>query len=471
MAVGGATEPSVGTVLASKYRITGKLGAGGMATVFSAENTVTHKRVALKWLHPEMSSAPDVSARLLREAQATSRLRHPNVVDVYDLVQDGSQMFMVMELLEGETLRAYLKRAPRPTVSEFIALLLPALEGVAAAHDCGVIHRDLKPDNIFLARMPDANTIQVKVLDFGVAKLADTPGLALTRTGTTLGTPLYMSLEQLRGDKQITERTDVYAFGVMLYEALSGRHPYDAITLSELAIKVATIPAPPLKSLCPELPSSLARVVDWAIAKQPSGRLPSVRALIRELEPFSHERSLRDELTNRDLSLPRLASYSPLADDLSLLRPIAAASTGTDTFASRGRRYAWFASGITLICGVLLVGWLSTRSEPAARTRLNPPLADAPLESSVAVAAATQSRAPTLTSLDDVDTHTPVPRTEVQPPVQPLVAAMPSQSQSRGSTKSKRRTRTSADEERLAGSPRNLTKLESRKSAAELLGF
>jgi tRNA A-37 threonylcarbamoyl transferase component Bud32 len=311
-AMTGLTVPRTGAVLGGKYRVIAKVGEGGMGTVFRAENVVTGKHVAVKWMHPHVAANSDAAERLLREAQAASRLTHPNVVDVYDIVQDDQTLFLVMELLEGETLGSCLQRNPHPKISEFIALLLPAMEGVAAAHDKGVIHRDLKPDNIFLVRVPGSTRVTAKVVDFGIAKVAGTQGLTLTGTGMSLGTPLYMSLEQLRGDKDVDARADVYAFGVILYEAITGYMPYSATTLSELAIKVATTDAVPVKELRPDVPTQLARAVDWAIARKREQRLPNVRALIQELDAFAQDYSFRNQMTNQAAALPRLAENDEL---------------------------------------------------------------------------------------------------------------------------------------------------------------
>jgi eukaryotic-like serine/threonine-protein kinase len=208
--------PAVGSVLAGRFRVLRQLGEGGMGVVLEAENTQTGKRVAIKWLRAALASQPDAVERFLREARASARVRHPNVVDVYDVVQEADSAFLVMELLEGELLTAVLERGGIPA-HELIALLLDAMRGVAAAHKQGVIHRDIKPDNIFLEFESDRGRRTPKVLDFGISKLSAGEPLSLTQAGVTLGTPLYMSLEQLRGADDIDERTDVYAFGVILY--------------------------------------------------------------------------------------------------------------------------------------------------------------------------------------------------------------------------------------------------------------
>lgn len=284
------------------------LGSGGMGVVFRAQNIVTGKLVAIKWLYPRDESNHRGSGRPLREARAASCLAHPNVVDVYDILPDGQTWILVMELLLGETLGSFLKRSPGLAVTELIALLLPAMDGVAAAHASGVIHRDLKPDNIFLERGPGSNAVTAKVLDFGIAKRMDDAEQALTVTGKALGTPSYMSLEQLRGDRDIDERADVYALGVVLYEAVTGRMPHDAGSLPELAIKRATVPVPSVKELRPELPSALARIIDWAIARDREQRIPDVCSLRDELAAFAPEHSFRNQMTQPDAVLPLLAA-------------------------------------------------------------------------------------------------------------------------------------------------------------------
>jgi serine/threonine-protein kinase len=266
---------------------------------------------------------------LIREARAASRLSHPNVVDVYDVIRDGQTLFLVMELLQGESLRDFLRKRGRPrelAMHELIAILLGAMSGVAAAHAQGVIHRDLKPDNIFLERVPGVVHPIAKVLDFGIAKLAegaDVRGATLTQTGTAIGTPVYMSFEQLRGDKNIDFRTDVYAFGVMLYEALVGHAPFTAATLSELAIKVATTEAVPLKNLRPDVPTGLCMIIERAIRRNREERWPDVPSLMEALVPYAQLGTFRENMSFQDMTAPRAAppqrravrSASPLEPD------------------------------------------------------------------------------------------------------------------------------------------------------------
>jgi serine/threonine protein kinase len=288
-----------------KYRVLRLLGQGGMGSVFEAEHRDTKKRVAVKCLHPVLATDPEIAERLVREAQATARVRHPNVVDVYDVGRDGELVYLVMQYLEGETLTQMILRRDVP-VHAMIALLLPAIRGVAAAHKQGVIHRDLKPDNIFLAREGDASRPIPKVLDFGISKLVvrGTDQRTLTRSGVAVGTPSYMSYEQLTGESDIDERADVYAFGVILYEALTGKVPYDADTFTELVIRFANSSPPLPKTLRPDLPTSLSRVVMWALAKDRRDRISTMDALALELEPFSTQAGFEAERTQSQALLP-----------------------------------------------------------------------------------------------------------------------------------------------------------------------
>jgi serine/threonine protein kinase len=310
--------PPLGSIISGKYRLAQLIGEGGMGAVFAAENTVTHKRVAIKWLHPDVARRDQAAARLVREAQAAARVRHPNVVDVYDIEREGDAVFLVMEFLEGEPLTSALRRRDL-RVHQMIALLLPAMRGVAEAHRQGVVHRDIKPDNIFLAREVDTRQPVPKVLDFGISKLVDprdAEQLALTRTGSAMGTPLYMSYEQLTGAPDIDKRTDVYAFGVILYEALTGRPPFEANKFSELIVKVATqLPIHP-KELRADIPTALCQLVLWAMAKDRDQRIPSMEVLIRELEPFATEHGFRAQMTLANASLPLLGSASDAAPGL-----------------------------------------------------------------------------------------------------------------------------------------------------------
>lgn len=256
--------PERGELLAGKFRVLEKLGAGGMSAVFRAEHVATGKQVAIKAIRAD---SPEAASRLLREAAFSRLLEHPNVVQVHDVTVEHGAVLLIMELLAGESLRTYLEHHPQPNYAEFIALMLPALDAIAEAHELGVIHRDLKPENIFLAR--GAQGPKPTVLDFGIAAISTEPG-------ELAGTPLYMAPEALLGAADVGEARDVYALGVMFYEALTGVRPHEATKLTELTAKVLDEPLVPIRQLRPDVPEKLASLVEQTQRNQ-RGRLLSHR--------------------------------------------------------------------------------------------------------------------------------------------------------------------------------------------------
>jgi serine/threonine protein kinase len=281
--------PKAGDVIAGKYRIDSLIGEGGMGAVFSAIHVHTGRRLAVKWLLPDVARSDAAIQRLFREAQATGRIDHPNVVDVYDVGEQDGSAFLVMELLTGETLTKALERGALK-VPDIIRMVLAAVDGTAAAHRQGVVHRDIKPDNIFLCRDASGTLQTAKVLDFGISKISSIGGQVnprLTKTGAVMGTPYYMSPEQIRGSAEIDGRVDIYGFGVILYEALTGRVPFDGKTYSALVLEIATgTPARP-SQVNPNLVGSLERVILKAMSREPEDRYPSMEALAKALAPFA----------------------------------------------------------------------------------------------------------------------------------------------------------------------------------------
>ena len=274
--------PIPGAMVAGKYRVESLLGTGGMGAVFRAHHVLMDKVVALKWLRPELSPRENAKERFVREAQAAARIRHPNVVEVYDVGAYEGSLFMVMELLEGRGLRELLERGALST-SYLLRLLMGAMEGVAAAHEHGIVHRDIKPDNIFVVRGPRPAQHAAKILDFGISKSTDQRWRKLTQSGRSIGTPGYMSIEQMIGAADVDGRADVYAFGVLLYRSLTGRQPFQAASPAELVAKIASYRPPPPRVLRPELPAVLDGIVMKAMAFRREQRYPSMRALIDAL--------------------------------------------------------------------------------------------------------------------------------------------------------------------------------------------
>jgi serine/threonine protein kinase len=302
-------KPTLGEIIADKYRLERPLGEGGMGTVFAAVNLLTGKQVAIKWLKPEL--APEEYAqRFTREAQIASRIEHPNVVNVFDVGRHEGALFLVMEQLYGEPLSAWLDHGvPHP--EELLNLFIPVLRGVHAAHRIGVVHRDLKPDNIFICRGQHGESREPKVLDFGISKIAE-GSLAsqrqLTREGAVFGTPHYMAPELLRNTRAADPRSDVYSLGVILYRALAGQLPYNSDMLPALVLQVVEGRALHISHLCPELDLPLCDAVMRAMAPDPNDRFVSVAELARALEPYT---TMTFEVTANNWLSPQSGEFGP----------------------------------------------------------------------------------------------------------------------------------------------------------------
>jgi serine/threonine protein kinase len=280
--------PEVGDIVAGKYRIEKRLGSGGMGTVFAARHTSTHRLFALKLLSASLSEDDEARVRFVREAKLAGAIDHPAVVRIYDIGYHGASLYMVMDLLVGESLSDRLKRGPLP-VADAIRIMKGILEGVGAAHKKGIVHRDLKPENIFLCRTSEHGFPEPRILDFGVSKAlvgSEASVLALTKTGEILGTPLYMSPEQVQGAKDIDQRADIYALGVILYQMLSGETPFKAETFPGLIFEIISGEAKPLSQTTPGISAELNDVVMTAIALSQNDRFASVERLSQAIGPF-----------------------------------------------------------------------------------------------------------------------------------------------------------------------------------------
>jgi eukaryotic-like serine/threonine-protein kinase len=276
-----------GTLL-GRYEIKRQLGRGGMGAVYEAIHRDLKKRVAIKVLSSALAANEEANQRFLREGEAASRIQHPHVVDVTDVGVDGAITYLVMEFLEGEDLAHKLVREGALAVGDAVDVLLPICAGLAVAHEVGVIHRDLKPENIFLARRRQGG-VEPKLLDFGVSKVTGGNVLALTGTTATFGTPYYMPPEQVRGARQVDQRSDVYALGVVLYECVCGRRPFESDSIYTIlhAIGAGEYPAP--RAVRPDLPAGIEAAIVRAMRLDPDGRFPSARHFAAALLPFASE--------------------------------------------------------------------------------------------------------------------------------------------------------------------------------------
>jgi len=274
-----------GRVVAGKYRLNRVLGMGGMATVWSATNVFTDRAFAIKFLLPSMGQ--DAGRRLLMEAKASARINHPNIIEIIDVGQaeDGS-FFLVMELLTGLSLEAVIVRQePRMRLYDFFTIMLDVARAMSAAHQNGVIHRDLKPTNIFLHQ--DRQGVVTKLLDFGISKflLNDEAAVeSLTLTGTILGSPMYMSPEQAQGMRGIDGRTDIFAFGTILFEALCGYRCFEAPNFNALLLTVATKTPRSIDACAPHLPEPLRELVRGCLVVDRKRRFATFDEVVARLE-------------------------------------------------------------------------------------------------------------------------------------------------------------------------------------------
>jgi serine/threonine-protein kinase len=276
---------SVGDIIAGRYRIEEAIGEGGMGAVFRATHLELGRAVAVKVMRSDDPSEQSLE-RFLREAKSAACVDHRNVVDVLDYGREASgshgagRPYLVMECLAGESLEARLKRPPSPSLQDLVDWIAGALSGLAAIHDAGIVHRDLKPANLFLAQ--DADGIVPKVLDFGIAR-PTVEASALTHTMQTLGTPHYMSPEQVRSAKTVDARSDLYAVGVILYLAITGKLPFDGPSATAVIAAIVTDDPVPLSTLRPDVPLPMAAVVHRAMARDPSQRFESARVMRKAL--------------------------------------------------------------------------------------------------------------------------------------------------------------------------------------------
>lgn len=284
-----------GNYLKSKYRLEKRLGVGGMGEVYRARNVMVDRTVAIKLLHKDLAANRDVVERFLLEARAANFVHHPNVVDILDIdVDEGGIPFIVQEYLEGEDLGTRLdKQGGKMPVRTVLRMLLPIVKAIGVAHQKGVVHRDLKPENIFLSWQGEV--IVPKVLDFGISKMPVKKGnTRLTMTGTVLGSPAYMSPEQIQDSQSVDVRTDIWAIGVMLYKLLSGRLPFDSDSPSALFVKVCTTNAEPLENVQADLPPRLLAAVGRCMRHSPNERFADANELFEELNQILIQLSASD---------------------------------------------------------------------------------------------------------------------------------------------------------------------------------
>ncbi len=274
---------AAGRVLLERYRLETLLGEGGFGSIWRADHLILHAPVAVKLIAPEVASQPGVVERFLREARAAAALRSPHVVQVLDYGVEEGRPFMVMELLEGENLADRLQRVGRLAPSDVVKVVTHVARAIARAHELSIVHRDLKPENVFLVSNEDDEV--AKVLDFGVAKFSQSGSLlegTHTRTGSLIGTPYYMSPEQVQGNKTVDHRSDLWALGVIAFEMFTGRRPFQSEALGDLVLQICIREIPRPSDFAP-VPSGFDAWFERAVARDPDARFQTARELANQL--------------------------------------------------------------------------------------------------------------------------------------------------------------------------------------------
>lgn len=365
-----ALDPHVGKLLAGQYRVLEPLGSGGMGTVYVVEHTHLKKKFAAKILNADLARKPDAIARFELEAVSASRLDHDNIVSIVNFGRgDDGTIYLIMELLRGETLEQRLRRGA-PSTEEILLTIVPVCRALHAAHTAGITHRDVKSENIFLARR-SGNRCVVKILDFGVSKIKETKRAEtrLTRAGQVLGSPLYMSPEASRGASDVDARADIYAVGVMLYEMFTGRPPFQAENyLQVLYMHIHDPPRPP-SELCAGLSPWVERVILRALEKKREDRYQSMKELEDDLLlAFPGVSPDAPLLSTSELSVGKAGAITPFATGTDTRQTTHGRSSLTTRPPQRTLARLLWPSLVGCACAaILVVVWQSQSQEQAPR--------------------------------------------------------------------------------------------------------
>ena len=419
-------QERLGTRVVGRYRIDRLLANGGMSVLFAARDLRAHRTVALKLLRAEDCVEERRKARFLQEMRLTAKLRHPNVVDVLDLGEDeNGSPYLVMELLHGRSLQAELDEHGKLGFEQALAILLPVMEALHAVHAAGVVHRDVKPDNIFLHVDPRGATVP-KLLDFGIAKTADTT--VATRTGAVLGTPDYMAPEQVLAGN-VGPSADIWAIGAVLYRALHGQTLFHAETSAEVIAKLTRDPVPPLR--IPELAMPVCAAIDRALAREADDRYPDMRAFAEALVLCAREAGLA-------------VAHAPVAERITSTSPVELQRTLTAPSRNieprwRKRQLSWLAALASLvIVAAVAAQWMARDAVPVA-----PPQRTEKLPAPAAAAAAAPTKPAPVAAANDIAELAPPADDEAKTP-RKLASGAPAPA---------RQARTAASDERSRPKP------------------
>jgi len=434
---GSGSIPAAGDLLLGKYRVERLLGRGGMGVVLAARHLELDEIVAIKLVLPNHAAGEEIVARFVREARAAAKIRGEHVARVTDVGRlENGVPYMVMELLDGEDLEKCVERAGPLSVAHAVDCVLQACEALAEAHGLGIVHRDLKPSILFLTTRVDG-TPCVKVLDFGISKLT-TGDQAMTTTQQMLGSPLFMSPEQLNSARDVDIRTDVWSLGVIFYQLLTGVYPFVAETMPQLIAKIVLEPPAPVRQHRPEVDPGLERVIMHCLEKQRAARIPDVATLAAALAPFASETgrssvrrifAIVERTTGSHRAVPVVTPHAPVAESVTN-------SPWVETGAPRRTSsMAWIALPVAaliiaaVVVGAIMLGRGAKTAESAsnavaapfvssAKAEVTaPPPAVSPNASAEAVAvAASSATAATKATATPKQTVAPKPKPSIKKP-------------------------------------------------------
>ncbi|HWO09489.1 MAG TPA: serine/threonine-protein kinase [Polyangiaceae bacterium] len=401
-----------GQILLGKYRIERVLGMGGMGVVVAATHVTLEERVAIKFLLPQALSNAEAVARFLREARAAVRIKSEHVARVTDVGQlETGAPYMIMEYLDGCDLGSLAVQRGALPIEDAVEYVLQACEALAEAHALGIIHRDLKPANLFVVRRADG-TPSVKVLDFGISKLtglsASGSDLGMTKTSTIMGSPLYMSPEQMASARDVDARTDVWALGAILYELLTGKVPFQADTITQLCAMILQQPPPALRNSRPDAPEALQAIIARCLEKDRNLRYANVAEFANALAPFAPRRArLSIERVSRVIATAGLGVSRPSLEEAipsSGLGNQTNGAWGTSRVGGRGTgRAIGIALGLVALGGLAAAGTYVARHRSGAEAAASSVAAQPPAEQRPGASTAATAEATVPASAPDVN--------------------------------------------------------------------
>ena len=399
----GETDPLIGRKLDGRYLIKRLVGKGGMGAVYEADHVGLDKRVAVKVILDRYTEDREAVSRFHREARTASRIGHENIVDVTDIAEVDGRHFIVMEYLEGRDLATELRTAGPMNPRRAIDIVCQVLAGLAAAHEAQVLHRDMKPENVFLCEGRNRRDF-VKIMDFGISKFitAHDSNVRLTGTGKVVGTPLYMAPEQARGDEHLDHRVDIYAVGIMLFELLAGRPPFVASSYLGVLTQHLSERPPSLTNLRADIPEGLVAAVERALEKDPADRYASAREFAAAIGNSAQMPAQTGPVSGPHR--PVAAESGPLAQASQTGPRFAPTIAASQIAAPRTRWFLWVALIAIFGAGAVVAGLLMQSDEPEA------------------------AAAPTADAAVDVDT----PDAAIEPTAEPLRASLEIDSSPRG---------------------------------------